>query len=257
MANSKTEAQIEEKFMESLRHHLSGWHRKISDDFGEESFSSELSQLQSDPVYSKFGFAIPEYVLVRLMGRFSISIGRRLGEIYDKVPRFVTSARFGLSPEDVAPMFDGLQLDIGIPIQSLSVQDQKHVLSVYSKYFPKSSIENGIGIEIRYNFNPNDSARLRKDVKMASLLRANGLFPIYLIFSAISPREETIARLTRAGWYFLVGKVAENFMNQLVGMNFAKILDRPKIQTEIQQEINSLMKEMRDSAAFKHGARLE
>jgi hypothetical protein len=254
--NPKAESQFEEKFIESLRHHLSGWHSKILKDFGEESFNSELSQLQSDPVYSKFGFAIPEYVLIRLMGRLSISIGRRLGEIYDKVPRFVTAARFGLSPEEVAPVFDGLQLDIGVPIHSLSMGDRRHMLSVFSSYFPDSSIKSGIGIEIRYNFNPNDSARLRKDVKMASLLQAAGLFPIYLIFSEISPREEAIARLTRAGWSFLIGKVAEDFMNRLVGMDFAQILDRPKIQMEIRREINSLMREMLDSVAFKRGVRL-
>lgn len=228
MANSKTEAQIEEKFMNELKHHLSGWHTKISEDFGEENFNNELSLLQSDPVYSKFGFAIPEYVLVRLMGRFSISIGRRLGEIYDKVP-----------------------------MESLSDEDNGYVSSVFNGYFPESEIGNGIGIEIRYNFNPNDSSRLRKDEKMASLLRDAGLFPIYLIFSEISPRDEAIARLKRAGWSFVVGKAAEEFMYNLVGMDFSKILDRPKIQNEIRKEIDTLMSEMRNSKAFKQGAKLE
>jgi len=257
MANSKTEAQIEEKFMEELKHHLSGWHSKIKEDFGEKNFHNELSLLQRDPVYSKFGFAIPEYVLVRLMGRFSISIGRRLGEIYDKVPRFVTSARFGLESDDVAPVFDGLQLDICVPISSLLDEDKQHVLSVFSGYFPEAEIGSGIGIEIRYNFNPNDSSRLRKDEKMASLLRDEGLFPTYLIFSDISPRGEAIARLKRAGWSFIVGKAAEEFMYNLVGMDFAKILDRPKIQSEIRNEIDALMSEMRNSKAFKQGAKLE
>jgi hypothetical protein len=257
MANSKTEAQIEEKFMDELKHHLSGWHTKISEDFGEENFYNELSLLQSDPVYSKFGFAVPEYVLVRLMGRFSISIGRRLGEIYDKVPRFVTAARFNLKPNEVAPMFDGLQLDIGVPISSLSEEDKKYLLLVFDAYFPKSEIGNGIGIEIRYNFNPNDSARLRKDEHMALLLRDAGLFPIYLIFSEISPRDEAIARLKRAGWSFFVGKAADAFMNKLVGMDFSKILDRPKIQSEIRREIDSLMSEMRNSTAFKQGAKIK
>lgn len=257
MANSKTEAQIEEKFMDELKHHLSGWHTKISEDFGEENFNNELSLLQSDPVYSKFGFAIPEYVLVRLMGRFSISIGRRLGEIYDKVPRFVTSARFNLEPSEVAPIFDGLQLDICVPVASLSGEDNEYVSSVFTGYFPESEIRNGIGIEIRYNFNPNDSSRLRKDEKMASLLRDAGLFPVYLIFSEISPRDEAIARLKRAGWSFVVGKAAEEFMYNLVGMDFSKILDRPKIQNEIRKEIDALMSEMRNSKAFKQGAKLE
>lgn len=257
MANSNTEAQIEEKFMDELKHHLSGWHTKISEDFGEENFNKELSMLQSDPVYSKFGFAIPEYVLIRLMGRLSISIGRRLGEIYDKVPRFITAAKFNLESNEVAPIFDGLQLDICIPLSALSDDDNQHVLSVFSTHFPESDIRNGIGIEIRYNFNPNDSARLRKDVKMASLLQEVGLFPVYLIFSEISPRDEAIARLQRAGWSFLVGKNAENFMYHLVGMDFAKILDRPKIQREIRKEIDTLMSEMRNSTAFKQGAKLE
>jgi len=257
MANSKTEAEIEEKFMKELRHHLSGWHSKISADFSEESFKTEISQLQNDPVYSKFGFAIPEYVLVRLMGRFSISIGRRLGEIYDKVPRFITSARFDLSPEEVAPMFDGLQLDIGIPLEALSDEDKQHLVPIFQSSFPNSEIKNGLGIEIRYNFNPNDSARLRKDEHMASLLLNAGLFPIYLIFSEISPREEAIARLKRAGWNFLVGKAADGFMNKLIGMDFSTILDRPKIQNEIRQDIDLLMEEMRNSVAFKRGAKIE
>ena len=257
MANSKTEAEIEEKFMKELRHHLSGWHSKVLADFSEESFKTEISQLQNDPVYSKFGFAIPEYVLVRLMGRFSISIGRRLGEIYDKVPRFITAARFDLLPEEIAPVFEGLHLDIGIPYRSLSREDKQHLNSAFKSVFPKSKLRNGLGIEIRYNFNPNDSARLRKDVHMAALLLDSGLFPLYLIFSEISPREEAIARLKRAGWNFLVGKSADDFMNTLIGMDFSTILDRPKIQREIRREIDMLMDEMRNSTAFRLGARMD
>lgn len=257
MANFISEAQIEKRFMDELRHHISGWHSKIEKDFGEENFYKQLSLLENDPVYSKFGFAIPEYVLTRLMGRFSISVGRRLGEIYDKVPRFLASARFELAPDEVAPLLDGLQLDICIPTTPLTNEDYNHVLSVFTDYFPKENIGNGIGIEIRYNFNPNDSSRLRKDEKMAFLLQDDGLFPVYLIFSEISPRDEAIARLQRAGWNFFVGENADDFMYNLIGMDFAKILDNPKIKNEIHNEINCLMNKMRNSVAFRMGARID
>lgn len=44
----------------------------------------------------------------------SVSVGRRLDEIYDKIPRFVAAARFDLSPEQVAEKFHDLELDIGL-----------------------------------------------------------------------------------------------------------------------------------------------
>jgi hypothetical protein len=256
MTNRVSPNQIEDNFMAALRHHLAGWHSKVEEDFGEESYQSELSNLISDRVYSKFGFASQEYVLVRLMGRLSISIGRRLGEIYDKIPRFATQARFGLSPPEASPLIDGLELDICIRRALLKPEDRKVVTATVRKYVGPLKNLKGVGIEIRYNFNPNDSARLRKDVKMASSLEANELLPVYLIFSQISPRQEAIARLKRAGWKFLVGRDAEKFMNDLIGMDLAEILDRPRVKAEIQKEVDSLMSKMLDSAAFRRGARL-
>ena len=160
-----------------------------------------------------------------MMGRLSISIGRRLGEIYDKMPRFVAQGRFNLEAEDVAPKMGGkLELDVCIPLVKLIPEDQKHVAAVVPKYIPKAKSCSGVAIEIRYNFNPNDSSRLRKDVQMAELLQESDLLPLYLIFSTISPRDEAIARLTRAGWTFLVGDLATNAMNDLIGMNIQAIL---------------------------------
>src|SRR3954468_23657411 len=100
------------------------------------------------------------------MGRMSITFGRRLGEIYDKLPRFVASARFDVAPEQVAEKFNGLELDIGLRYSLLSGPDREHLAAVLAEYGADGT-ETGVGIEIRYNFNPNDSARLRKDVDMA------------------------------------------------------------------------------------------
>lgn len=88
--------KIELRFLAAIHHHLDGWRRKIENDFGKECFDKELAALAGDPVYHKFAFDCPEYVVVRLMGRMSISVGRRLGEIYDKIPRYGASARFGV-----------------------------------------------------------------------------------------------------------------------------------------------------------------
>jgi len=243
-------ARIENRLRETLRYHLRGLKRKVEEDFGQGSFENELRALRGDPVYRRWFLDSPEYVLVRFMGRISISIGRRLGEIYEKIPRYVTAARFDLPHEKVAPKFDGLELDIGIPIVDLSSEDAVHVKSVARSYFQNYS-DLSLGIEIRYNFNPNDSARLRKDVRMASLLTGNDYFPIYLIFSSISPREDAISRLTRAGWNFLVGDKAESFMNELLNVNIINILEIPSIREEIQREINSIMHELFNTYAFR------
>lgn len=45
-------------------------------------------------------------------------------------------------------------------------------------------------------------------------------------------------------------------MNKLIGMDFSTILDRDKIQSEICQEIANLMDEIRNSVAFKRGAKI-
>lgn len=242
--------RIEERFLEELRGHISGWHRKATQDFSEESFSRELKSLSGDAVYRDFGFARPEYVLVRLMGRMSISIGRRLGEIYDKIPRFITAARFGLSSSDVVEKFGGLELDVALRMNKLSSDDAAHVQEVISQWFDEDSIAEGLAIEIRYNFNPNDSARLRKDVQMAELALEEGLFPIYLIFSGISPREDAIKRLTRGGWNFLSGSDANTFMTQLINMDIAVILRQPSIMSEIENDVGRVMEAMFTSHAF-------
>lgn len=257
MSISPSKSIIEQRFLEELRHHLNGWREKIENDFSEQNYYSELDQLKSDPVYSKFGLAIPEYVLVRLMGRISISIGRRLGEIYDKIPRILAGVRYNLNREDVVLKFGRLELDIGIKRELLNKNDDEHLLQVVSARindFDDSFA--GLGIEIRYNFNPNDSSRLRKDVTMAEKLQERNLFPVYLIFSEISPRQEAIERLTRAGWSFLIGSEAEVFMLELIGMNFAEILDQPKIKAEIDMEIRSMMDTLLSSPAFQNGGRL-
>ena len=81
------EHKLEQQFIGQLRHHLEGWRQKVIADFSKGNFDSELASLSSDPVYPKFHFHSAAYVNIRFMGRMSISIGRRLGEIYDKVPR--------------------------------------------------------------------------------------------------------------------------------------------------------------------------
>ena len=246
---------VERRFLNAIKHHIQGWNRKIHEDFSNEGFQSELRSLRSDPVYSKFGLDIPEYVLVRLIGRMSISIGRRLGEIYDKLPRFVAAARFGLSPGQVAEKFDGLELDLGLRYSLLKQDDTSHVKLVLQKYSIPASESGGVGVEIRYNFNPNDSARLRKDVTLAGHLRDNSLTPVYLIYSSIRPRDEAISRLTRGGWFFIQGSTASNFTTELLGTDFLALLDREEVREELHAEVLSMMRSIFNSVAFSNMTR--
>lgn len=246
-----------ERFKSELNHHLEGWREKIESDFSKESYVGELSDLKSDKLYTIFGFATPQYVLIRLMGRMSISIGRRLGEIYDKIPRVAAQARYNLSKEQVAAKFSGLELDIGLQYKHISPEDREYVNSVLSEHFQKQNFDrfSGIGIEIRYNFNPNDSSRLRKDDEMAQLLIENNLFPIYLIFSTISPRDEAIARLTRSGWNFLIGKDASDFSKDILGLDIETIMEDSAIKDMIETEVKSMMSAIFTSFAFKEAVK--
>ncbi|HQG26944.1 MAG TPA: hypothetical protein PLY73_00180 [Candidatus Ozemobacteraceae bacterium] len=247
--------ETQRRFLAEIRHHLSGLREKIVSDFSEEEFDRELAALDSDPVYSKFALNCPEYVLVRFMGRISISIGRRLGEIYDKIPRFVAAARFSLTPAQVAPKFHGLELDVCLPFDRISSQDKEHVKAIVNRYLNLQPARNGVGIEIRYNFNPNDSSRLRKDVNMAEHLTENNLLPVYLIYSSISPRDEAIARLTRAGWKFLIGDTALSFSRDLLGFDSNAILETDAIRAEIRSEMQGILQEIFTSHAFSAAVR--
>jgi hypothetical protein len=184
------------------------------------------------------------------MGRVSISIGRRLGEIYDKIPRRLAIEKYNITQQQVAPKFGGLELDVGLRFSELQEDATEFVSSVCKQHLDEEIKTDGIGIEIRYNFNPNDSSRLRKDCDMASKLVDAGLRPIYLIFSAISPREEAISRLERAGWKFLVGQNALDFATELLGMDLAEIWDRPAIKAEIKKEIDGMMSDIKTSYSF-------
>ena len=239
---------FEQRFLDALERHLKGWADKIARDFSIDNLRAEVTSLQSDKVYHDLGFDTPEYALVRLVGRMSISVGRRLGEIYDKVPRFVAAARFGLQPGQVAEIFDGLELDISVRSELVSEEDQKHITKIISKISRESY--KGIGIEIRYNFNPNDSSRLRKDVAVADKLENAGLLPVYLIFSSISPRDDAIARLTRGGWNFIQGQEALNFLNDLLGVDINSVLADPIIADRTRAKTNELMQSIFNSDAF-------
>jgi hypothetical protein len=211
-----------------------------------------LASLQGDVLYRSFGFAIPEYVLIRLMGRMSISIGRRIGEIYDKVQRFVVARRLGLTDDQATGEYgpSNLRLDIRIPLNLLSAPNKKHVLAVTRRHIPALTVTGGLAIEVRYNFNPNDSARLRKDASFPPLLTVEGLSPIYLVFSGISPREEAMERLRRAGWTFVIGAEASQYMTQLTGIDLQGILNEPAVRQEVDREVASFMSAIYDSPAF-------
>jgi hypothetical protein len=252
--------QLEAKFLVALHGHLAGLQAKAAADFGERSFQDELAKLAADPVYSHFAFASPDYVLIRLMGRMSISIGRRLGEIYDKIPRLLAAARFDLTPDQVAADMEGLELDIALRFAELPAHKEL-VRDIIRNHLPGAECEHGVGIEIRYNFNPNDSARLRKDVDMANRVSSARLVPIYLVFSQISPRDEAIARLKRAGWNFLIGTPAVDFARDLLGLDLADVLTRPVVQLEVRSAVEDIMVTIVRSFAFravlgKHGLML-
>lgn len=245
-----------ESFLAHLRNHLQGWQTKVNNDFGKQAYDIEMLALSVDPVYSKFHLASADYILIRLMGRMSVSIGRRLGELYDKIPRLAAQARYSLARDKVIIKFEGLELDVALKLDDLSSEDAKHLKKVCQKRL-KIDINNfeGLAIEIRYNFNPNDSARLRKDKKLAELLQANGYFPLYLVFADNSPRlGDAIASLKRSGWQFLIGSNALDFMADVVGFDISNVLDRPEVSAEIKQQIDALMLSIKKSHAYNQAS---
>lgn len=239
-------------FMGHLRHHLQGWKEKVEGDFCELSHNVELQGLSTDPVYSRFHLATSEYIFVRLMGRMSISIGRRLGELYDKIPRIAAQARYNLTRDQVVVKFGGLELDVGLTLTHLSAADAEHLRGVCSSYIGIDLFQfRGLAIEIRYNFNPNDSSRLRKDKELAQLLVAQGYFPLYLVFAENSPRLiDAVGSLRRAGWEFLIGLPALQFMAEVVGFDISNVLDRPDVSAEIKRDVDAFMDSIKDSYAY-------
>jgi hypothetical protein len=239
-------------FMRHLRHHLQGWHSKVTADFCQASHDAELEALSTDPVYSRFHLASSEYILIRLMGRMSVSIGRRLGELYDKIPRIAAQARFELRQDQVVVKFKGLELDVGLTLSDLSPDNAKHLLEVCKKHLGIDlSKYAGLAIEIRYNFNPNDSSRLRKDKELAQLLIAQDYYPLYLVFAENSPRLiDAVGSLKRSGWAFVIGRDALQFMADLVGFDISKVLDLPEVSKEIKGQMDALMESIRVSYAY-------
>lgn len=242
------------RFIQLLRRALQGWQDKVDNDFSGTNAAQELNRLRSDPVYSQFGLASNGYVLIRLMGRMSISIGRRLGELYDNLPKYVAAARFGLTPSDVAAKISGLNLDVLIPFRLLIDEDRRLALTATEAAtgVTVDPARKGLGIEIRYNFNPNDSARLRKDVSMAEGLIAEDLVPIYLVFSGISPRAEAIARLKRAGWLFLIADDAAAYTKELLGLDLASLLSGADVQDEVRVATDGIMSAIVRSSAMQN-----
>jgi len=86
---------------------------------------------------------------------------------------------------------------------------------------------------------------------MADKLQAAELFPVYLIYSAISPRDEAIARLKRAGWTFLQGKDASDFTTSLFAIDFMATMENEKVWGEVKAEVREIMSGIFESKAFE------
>ena len=129
------QATMRSHMVRSLRWHFAGWKAKIQRDFSATGYATELDSLRGDAVYHLFSFDRPEYALIRLMGRMSISIGRRLGEIYDKLPRLAAAARFNLSMDEVVQKISGLEVDLILRTVSLADSDQIYLNDVLSRQF--------------------------------------------------------------------------------------------------------------------------
>jgi len=244
--------ELRQRYLDALYGHVEGWRLKAEADFAQEPFESELGELVADPVYSAFGLAVPEYMLIRLMGRMSISVGRRLGELHDKPLREVVATRFGLPMGAVSPKLKGLELDLALRFAELADPDDANFIrteaAAVGVNVPVDA--QGLGIEVRYNFNPNDSARIRKDVDMASHVQAAGLEPVYLVFSSMSPRlEDAVPRLERAGWKFLHGADAGAFAARVLGLDFGEVLREAK--PLIVKRIGEVMEAILGSYAFR------
>jgi len=84
MLNDDFATRIENRLREMLHQQLRGLKRKVEKEFSQESFIRELTALHEDPVYRRWFLDSEQYVIIRFIGRVSISIGRRLGEIYEK-----------------------------------------------------------------------------------------------------------------------------------------------------------------------------
>lgn len=246
MANSTRET-----FVEQLKSHLQGLREKAANEFSKKNFNKELNGLANDPVYQKFHLANADYAFIRFMGRMSISIGRRLGEIYDKILRAAAQTRFGLTKQDVVIKLNRLELDINIPFDKLKQRDLQHVKRVIHKHLKSSHAKYAsLGIEIRYNFNPNDSSRLRKDCDMGAHLKKKQARPLYLVFADNSPRlKDAVARLKRAGWEFLIGQPAHDFMTELVGFDFSQELRKSAVSKLVESQIRGLMEDIKNSYA--------
>lgn len=239
------------RFVEELRHHLEGWKDKVDTDFAEKNFKKEIEGLVEDPVYAKFHLATADYVFIRLMGRMSVSIGRRLGEIYDKIPRFAAQGRYELKRDQVVTKLGGLEIDIRLKYSDLKDNDLASLKLTIRKFLKiDPSVCNGLGIEIRYNFNPNDSSRLRKDKQLAGLMIDDGLYPVYLVFADNSPRlEDAVKSLQKAGWNFLVAKPALDFMAEVVGFDITSVLEQETVSDNIKKETEAIMEKIWSSYA--------
>jgi hypothetical protein len=252
--------EIERNLIQTIRRHFEELHEKIVSEFSDLKFDKELGDLRDDPVYSLWNFDREEYVLVRKIGRISISIGRRLGDIYDKLVREAIKSRFNLTQEQVAPKFGTtnlIELDARIAFNQINDVEKTRIQSIISSYCEKFDEIDGLGIEVRYNFNPNDSARLRKDVAMCELLEDNNLFPIFLIFSTSSPRQDAIGRLTRTGWLFFIGDESYNFLKEITKFDFKRFLIRDDIKQIIVEESDRIFKSLKDKYTKFGNIRIE
>jgi hypothetical protein len=94
MAAPNIAARTRERFLLALRHHFQGWINKARQDFGDKAFADELSALSGDELYTNFGLASPEYAIIRLMGRMSVSFGRRLAVYVSEGLPYIGSDEF-------------------------------------------------------------------------------------------------------------------------------------------------------------------
>jgi len=72
----------------------------------------------------------------------------------------------------------------------------------------------------------------------------------YLIFSSISPRQDAISRLERAGWNFIIGEDARQFSTDLYNIDLSQILQKEAIYNSIKNKMDEIMRSLYLSHAY-------
>lgn len=220
----------------------------------DEDVTEDLAYLkiENDLLADVFLLNAPSIVQMKLGGRITTSIHRKVGDACEKATRAIIGIVYSIKPERLVAermvtidLGDGRteqvtrKIDVLLKAENLDAIKKQKLLAIipqfsteflsnvgvretYRGYDLSKAYFTGVGIEVRHAYQSADSKRVQGDKSLAELFIKERLLPVMLIYSGLV--NWSVINAYKRYWLVKVGNNAFDFIKDTTGIDFGGIL---------------------------------